>query len=643
MKKFRRPLVVEQLEDRLTPSTFAMPWINPNQITLSFVPDGTTASSGVASNLFTAMNTQFPGQNWQLEVLRAFQTWAVNANVNIGLVADGGQAMGSPGLPQGDSRFGDIRIGGQALDSVFGLGWGFSPIGSTWAGDVLLNTNVNWGLGNFDKTDLFSVALHEAGHSFGFGDQSTDSSSALYYSYSDVLALNASDVAAMTSMYGPRQPDSYEGGHGNNTPQNAANLDNNHLAIRADISTLNEVDYYKVHFDDNLKALGNGGLTIHVHTAGISLLVPSLSVYDQHLNLVASAAATSPFSPDLTIQVPNPQTGQDYFIEVGNATQSVFGIGSYQLTINSPVSSSSGGSSTGFINPDNGHYGRLDQAMSLDKPTTVTGSQANARVRFSYQASIGSASDTQFYKVHSPNRQNNVPQDMMVMTWALSIDGLYPSVSVYDEHKNPVPSQVISDSNGSFSIDIPNALAGKDYFVQVSNTDASDSAHNTGNYFLNIDFSPGQQVSLQSLTSGTLSQSSPMTYQGLTLQQPVAFQFVLNADVTGNTAATEVQMAIYDQYGNLVFTLVARAGWRAASDVAYLDAGAYTIRYAGVTRDGSALGTLNFTLAGASLTDPQGPTLASSTTTTSPPPPTWTGPSTTATGTAPSGGTIAYK
>src|SRR5437016_9177080 len=108
-----RRLSVDQLEDRITP-TFGIPWFDGTSLTLSFVPDGTNIS-GSSSNLFSLLNSTASQQQWQREILRAYQTWAVQANVSVGLVADGGQVMGIPGAPQEDPRFGDIRIGARPL------------------------------------------------------------------------------------------------------------------------------------------------------------------------------------------------------------------------------------------------------------------------------------------------------------------------------------------------------------------------------------------------------------------------------------------------------------------------------------------------------------------------------------------------
>jgi len=85
-----RKLTVELLEDRLAPATWGMAWPNPGQLTLSFVPDGTQVSS-YQSNLMQTLNAAAPTNAWEMAILQAYQTWAVNANINVSLVADGGQ------------------------------------------------------------------------------------------------------------------------------------------------------------------------------------------------------------------------------------------------------------------------------------------------------------------------------------------------------------------------------------------------------------------------------------------------------------------------------------------------------------------------------------------------------------------------
>src|SRR6516164_10655923 len=89
-----RHLRIEQLEDRTVLSAFGVPWPDPEHLTLSFVPDGTQVGTA-QSNLFQLLNAKYPTAVWENEILRAFQTWAVNANINIGMVPDSGLPIGT--------------------------------------------------------------------------------------------------------------------------------------------------------------------------------------------------------------------------------------------------------------------------------------------------------------------------------------------------------------------------------------------------------------------------------------------------------------------------------------------------------------------------------------------------------------------
>src|SRR5688500_18245946 len=117
MKKHARRLGVERLEARDVPATFGTAWADPQHLTVSFAPDGTSAD-GYSSGLFASFNALASTSVWQTELLRALQTWAANANLNIALVADGGQTVGSAGAAQGDARFGDFRFAAHAMPAV---------------------------------------------------------------------------------------------------------------------------------------------------------------------------------------------------------------------------------------------------------------------------------------------------------------------------------------------------------------------------------------------------------------------------------------------------------------------------------------------------------------------------------------------
>src|SRR6516225_10767160 len=110
----RRLPSLEMLEDRTAPAIYGQPWATPTHLTLSFAPDGTQIG-GQVSDLFKTLNATQPPASWQQTILEAVQAWASQANLNVGLVSDGGEPFGTPALSQGDARFGDIRIGAAAM------------------------------------------------------------------------------------------------------------------------------------------------------------------------------------------------------------------------------------------------------------------------------------------------------------------------------------------------------------------------------------------------------------------------------------------------------------------------------------------------------------------------------------------------
>src|SRR5262249_52828736 len=198
---------------------------------------------GQNSSLSTYLNTLAPQA--KLEVLRAFQTWVANANLNVGLMGDGGQDFTVGGALQSDPRFGDIRIGARPLaNDVLAITTPFNLFGS-YSGNVILNANndVNVG-GTSGGRDLFTVFLQESGHTFGIGN-SPDINSVMYEYYQGPrTGLSAGDVASIQSLYGARTPDQYEGASGNETLATAAELDD---VVEADLTTPDDVDCYAFH------------------------------------------------------------------------------------------------------------------------------------------------------------------------------------------------------------------------------------------------------------------------------------------------------------------------------------------------------------------------------------------------------------
>src|SRR5260370_34711168 len=112
MAKSTARLNLECLEERFAPATWGNPWPDAAHMTLSFAPDGTQAGdhqSTMFQTLNSQLNTSIP-YAWEQAILRALQTWAVNANINVRVVPDDGQPFGTTGALQHDARFEDIRV-----------------------------------------------------------------------------------------------------------------------------------------------------------------------------------------------------------------------------------------------------------------------------------------------------------------------------------------------------------------------------------------------------------------------------------------------------------------------------------------------------------------------------------------------------
>src|SRR5205814_1671531 len=138
--------------------------------------------------------------------------WAANANVNVDVVADSGDPLGTAGQPQGDARFGDIRVAARPLSgNVLAITTPSGPLGGTRAGDIVINSTKAFTLGGAGGTfDLYSAMLQETGHALGVSN-STDTNSPMYEQYQGVrTGLTSGDIANIQTLYGARLPDGFE-------------------------------------------------------------------------------------------------------------------------------------------------------------------------------------------------------------------------------------------------------------------------------------------------------------------------------------------------------------------------------------------------------------------------------------------------
>jgi hypothetical protein len=193
VEALQRRLFLYALDDGswrdLDPSTPAI------EVTYSIMPDGTPMGDR-RNALHAHMDAQHPREVWLGQIDRAFAEWAAHSPLRFTRVSDDGSPQGVSGAAQGDPRFGDIRIG--AIDvEVLAFAWYVS--GTTRGGDITFSTRYDFEIGT--PFDLFSLALHESGHSLGLR-HSNDITAVMSTTSTRVLTgLTPDDIAGINAKY----------------------------------------------------------------------------------------------------------------------------------------------------------------------------------------------------------------------------------------------------------------------------------------------------------------------------------------------------------------------------------------------------------------------------------------------------------
>jgi hypothetical protein len=614
-----RVLTVESLEPRIVRSVLGLAWRDPTHLSLSFATDGTPIASDT-SNLFQTLNSQFPTPaSWQSVIVQAFQTWATETNVSVGLVSDSGAPFGVAGLMQGDPRFGDIRIGARPMSTdVMAITVPPDPYYSgTLSGDVIFNSSAN-----LNPSDLFDVALHEAGHALGLGD-STDPNSVMYPQVNPNATLSPGDIANIQALYGTPAPDP-NGSDGTfatatpiSTPPLYAGL--TPLVAYGDRTTLSDTNIFSV----QPPVLYGGPVTIQLYTAGISFMQPRLDVYDQKLRLLGQAQSTSVFGDVISVHLANVNPFGKYYIQVDSPAQNVFGTGRYALSVTfdglslvnpstlpgilrGPYDSLSAEDIAGLLsNPlgvlFNSDLQTNDTFLTADPLQTQTGYPANSQ--YDVVASLTGLFGAQFYRIQAPQAPAGQSDVLTVSLTAMPVNGIVPVVSIYDANTNPVPAQVLLNGNGTYLVQATGLSPGATYYLQVSA--APPPAAAVGNYAMVADFG-GVPAQVQTFVGDTLGRSDPENDYSLYVAQTQLFQFVLSTGTAGSASGVHVLMQIYDSTGQLVFTLAGPVGKTVSGASVLLTPGQYRVRFSVVNSSGTAPPPISYSLNGASISDPIG-------------------------------------
>lgn len=324
--------IVEGLEHRcLLSAASGDRWVYPQRVTYSFIPDGTNVG-GISSSLYSTMKSAGATATWQLQFQKAAAIWETVANIQLVQVSDNGTAVGQSGKQQGDSNFGDIRIG--AIPEQSGtLGLTFFPPpdnGGTLAGDMFFNSSVNWQINS--GYDIETVALHEFGHALGMA-HSQIQQALLYASYNGIKqTTNSDDVSGLSGIYGPVPSDTTSNGQVSTATDISGQINANGQVTLGgqEIVAASNLNFYKI----TVPASTTGTMTVSVQASSLSSLAPRVTLYNASGQGLVQTSNTNLYSTTAAVTLSNVNPGEVYYIKASSANAGAGSIGTYGLLVN---------------------------------------------------------------------------------------------------------------------------------------------------------------------------------------------------------------------------------------------------------------------------------------------------------------------
>lgn len=636
-KTYSRPttrLAAEYLEDRRMMADFGTPWPNARSLSVSFPTD--QAAVGAYRNAAREVLDQVTDRmQWQEAALRAFQTWAVQANINVGLVQDRGDDFGAVGLTTNDPRFGEFRIGAFPQLGVLANALPYQQIAGTWSGDVLLNTHTNFFLADWNSTspiqvpapnekgaavELYSVLLHEAGNALGLADNSIPGA-VMNGTYSGPNAkLKSSDITAIRQLYGARR-DIYES-RLNNSRSQATPINNptgfngsRPLSVKGSLNSMSDVDFYRI-----TPLAGKEKVSIRLWASGISLVKAKLEVLDRFGNKLADAKADSIFDNNLQLDIGSLQDHSSLLIRIARNADDVFAVGDYRLDIDYRNSSQQPSltppahdadavdddAQVDYVSVDAlfDQFGLLDSEVGANDTlasaiplTTTTGFLE--RTRFELQSALASPTDRDLWSFQAPATASP--------TLSITVDPVTNRIAPLDvillnRDGDRIGSKITRKADGGISMVVINPVVGENYVLLVRSPSGTTIA--PGNYVATINFATDPASQLRTVYSGSAS-STTESLSRLTTYKTQLFRFDLSSQAVSNDVG--VQLSIYDARTGTIVATMASANGLSRTDYFWLGAGEYILRATRRVRAANAAGAVNFTLRADVISDDQGP------------------------------------
>ncbi|QDT04056.1 Matrixin [Rubripirellula lacrimiformis] len=607
---------LETLEARDLLAAFGTPWPEARDLSISFPAD--EVAIGEYENDIRQTLDAADQQQWQELALRAYQTWAIHADINVGLRNDFDVSFGAAGLMNQDPRFGEFRIGAFPQDGLMANSLPFQVAAGTYSGDLLLNSNQDYRLYDWPDSvapdlstwdegqrDLFSVLLHEAGNTLGVDDNQMEWS-VMFGQYTTPKGVLApEDIGEIQQLYGMRS-DPYE------------SVTNDQLATatiipipigfapasetirtRGSIASANDVDHFRFS-----PVPGSNSVTIRLNAEGISLLESQIEVTLADGTVVAQSMAASVFENDHQVELTGLGVGSDLFVKVTAAdSDSLYSIGDYVLELDyrdAAVQSQDivpGDYQSGADSLYSG-FDLLD--LETDVSTTASAIEIDAHdsidERFEIQSSVGSASDVDVWKVVAPSTS----QQRLIVSLA-GVGSGSPDLDLYvvDDQGQSVGTTARLRPDGTWTVEVNQPTAGQEYFIRVSVDPGS--AVEVGNYVAVAEFvSPPAQMN--DLISGDVDATVDEFFRW-TASKSKLFRFDFSA--FGAAAGDGARLRIYDAHTHEIRLVIGAQNDMTRTGMAWLQQGDYVLRFTAFSADDQSVAPIQFTLTCDGISDDQ--------------------------------------
>src|SRR5262249_2811816 len=97
-----------------------------------------------------------------------------------------------------------------------------------------------------------------------------------------------------------------------------------------DVTTTSDLDYYSFTAPQGT----SGTLNVTAQSAGLSLLAPTLTVYNANYSVLGTVSGAGQYGTTLQVTLNNVTAGQRFYVKVAGADSAAFGTGKSALTLN---------------------------------------------------------------------------------------------------------------------------------------------------------------------------------------------------------------------------------------------------------------------------------------------------------------------